>query len=72
MGPIFLKHNIRDARDDLTDVALTFRARHAPAVLLFKDEAMHWSMTGRNMPILMRAIERLDIKDGETPAGTWN
>ena len=37
-SPVFLKHNIRDERDDLSDIAKFYGMKHAPAFLVFQQK----------------------------------
>jgi len=59
-GPVFLKHNIRDDRDDLSDVARLYGVRHAPAFLVFQGGALKWRMRGRDLARVARAARELE------------
>lgn len=62
---LFLKHNIRDERDDLSDIARLYEVRHAPAFLVFRNRTKVWEMRGRSIVRLQRVIDSLKPGDNK-------
>jgi len=58
-GPVFLKHNIRNAYDELSDLAELYAFTRAPAVCILHDGAVKWYMEGRDVRRVCAAADHI-------------
>lgn len=77
-GVKFLKHNVRDEFDDITDIARLYRIKHVPCFVFFSGGAMVRFLSfanEANQGSLLRFQFRLEllpkIKAGTSPFFAW-